>query len=328
MQAWLLSGFQGIESLRLGEAPAPTAGPGQIVLDVYFAALNPADAYLAVGQYPGKPSFPHILGRDAVGTVAAVGSDVTGVAVGDVRAILRSEVGVTRPGTLAERVAIDAAVTTPVPHGWTLPEAAAAPLVYMTAWQALMQWDPLPARAIVLVTGASGGVGVASVQLSHALGWRVVALSRSREKGERLRQLGAEWVYDPADVRWREQLKADLGKERVSLAVDNIGGETFPRVIDVMGMDGRISVVGRLAGPVPSFNTASLFFRRLRIGGVAVGAYTVEEAHAAWQSVLQALARTGDRPLIDHVFAFDEVPAAFARLAEGPMGKVLVQVRS
>jgi NADPH:quinone reductase len=91
-------------------------------------------------------------------------------------------------------------------------------------------------------------------------------------------------------------------------------------------MHGRISVVGRLAGPVPSFNTASLFFRRIRIGGVAVGTYSNAETLSAWNSVLQTLSRTGAKPLIDRVFPFAEVPAAFARLAEGPMGKVLARI--
>ena len=92
-------------------------------------------------------------------------------------------------------------------------------------------------------------------------------------------------------------------------------------------MNGRVSTVGRLAGPVPSFNTASLFFRRLKVGGVAIATYTNEESHAAWHSVLATLAKTaGVRPVIDAVFPYQEVPKAFERLAQGPMGKVLVRV--
>jgi len=89
---------------------------------------------------------------------------------------------------------------------------------------------------------------------------------------------------------------------------------------------GRISCVGRLAGPVPQFNTASLFFRRLKVGGVAVGAYTAEESRRAWDEVVRLLAQTGARPLIDSVFPFTDLPQAFARLKAGPMGKVLLAV--
>ena len=92
-----------------------------------------------------------------------------------------------------------------------------------------------------------------------------------------------------------------------------------------MAMYGRISVVGRLAGPVPNFNTASLFFRRLRIGGIAVATYTVDETHAAWKQLLATLEKTVAKPLIDHIYSFEEVPAAFQRLEEGPMGKVIVR---
>src|SRR4051812_9257478 len=104
MKAWLLPSFAGLPSLTLSETPAPVPGPGEVRLDLHFAALNPADYYLAQGHYPAKPTFPHILGRDGVGTVSAVGAGVTSVKVGDTRAILRGDAGVSRPGTLAQSV--------------------------------------------------------------------------------------------------------------------------------------------------------------------------------------------------------------------------------
>jgi NADPH:quinone reductase len=325
MKAWLLPGYEGIPSMAIGDVPAPSPGPGQVVLKIQFAALNPADAYLAINQYPARPTFPHILGRDGVGTVAAVGQGVTDAKVGDTRLILRSEVGVNTPGTLAEQVAVDASYLAEVPAGWSLEQAAAAPLVYITAWQALTQWEPLKSPGTVLVTGASGGVGVAVIQLAHAMGHRVLAMSRGTGKAAALRELGADLVLDANDRNWHKIVKDQYP---VDLAVDNIGGENFNRLINVMAMHGRISVVGRLAGPVPSFNTASLFFRRIRIGGVAVGTYSNAETRAAWQSLLQTLARTDAKPLVDHVFSFNEVPQAFARLAEGPIGKVLVRINT
>jgi NADPH2:quinone reductase len=93
-----------------------------------------------------------------------------------------------------------------------------------------------------------------------------------------------------------------------------------------MGMWGKISVIGRLAGPVPQFNTASLFFRRLRIGGVAVGSYQNSETRAAWKSVCALLGKIDAKPIIDSIFPFEQVPQAFERLGKGPMGKVLVEV--
>ena len=326
MKAWLISELTGIDQIRLGEAAAPIPQTGEVVLELRYAGLNPADRYLAEAQYPAKPTLPHILGRDGIGTVVQVGDGVTDARVGDKRAILRGEVGVNRPGTFAERVAVPASNLVEVPAGWTEQEAAGATLVYLTAYQALTTWGPLPPASVVLVTGASGGVGVASVQLAAAMGHTVVALSRSTEKSQRLRQLGAAQTVSPEDPQWRKTLSRNLGSKRVELAIDNIGGMLLPQVIETLGDFGKVSLVGRLAGPVPNFNTAALFFRRLRLGGVAVGAYTNAESRAAWQEVVTLLAQSGARPLVDQVFPFAELPKAFERLAKGPMGKVLVDV--
>ena len=135
-------------------------------------------------------------------------------------------------------------------------------------------------------------------------------------------------ALDPGDPQWRKTLATFLGKRKVDLAIDSIGGALFNQLIAVMGDRGRISVVGRLAGEVPQFNTAALFFRRLRIGGVAVGAYTNAESRAAWNASLGLLNKIGARPLIDRVFPFDQLPAAFERLAHGPMGKVVLKISS
>jgi NADPH2:quinone reductase len=188
-------------------------------------------------------------------------------------------------------------------------------------------WGALPPSSVALVTGASGGVGVASVQLAVAMGLFVVALSRSEEKRERLRQLGASICLDPGQPGWRTALKKTLAPRRVDLAIDNIGGALLPEVIETLGDAGKVSLVGRLAGPVPSFNTAALFFRRIRLGGVAVGANTNAESRAGWQEVLLLLARTNARPLVDSVLPFDQLPQAFARMAAGSMGKVVINVK-
>jgi NADPH2:quinone reductase len=282
---------------------------------------------MAERQYPVRPPLPHILGRDGIGRVAQVGEGVSDVKVGDRRAILRGDVGGSRWGTFAQRVSVPVENLVPTPAEWTEQESAGATLVYLTAYQALTMWGPLPDSAVVLVTGASGGVGVASVQLASAMGYTVVGLSRSAEKSLKLENIGATATFDPSNSDWRQRIKAKLAPGRVDLAIDSIGGKLLPEVIDTLGEGGRISLVGRLAGPVPDFNTATLFFKRLRMGGVAVGAYTNVESRAAWQEVLRLLARVGARPLVDSTFAFEELPKAFERLAQGPMGKVLLQVR-
>lgn len=330
MRAWLLDSFNGVENLRLGEVPDPEAGPNHVLLRLRFAALNPADAFLAQAMYPAKPPLPHILGRDGVGEVIAVGAGVSNVKVGDTAGILRCDCGVDLWGTLAEKVAVSAASVAPPPAGWSLEETAGAPLVYLTAWQALTQWSyppaPPPAGSVLLVTGASGGVGTASVQLGKSMGLTVVALSRSAEKGAKLRAMGADHVFNPGDPNLRKAVMAAIAPKKVDIVVDNVGGALFNQVLATLGYGGRISVVGRSAGEVPNFNTAALFFKRNRIGGVAVSDFSAPQAQAAWKEITGRLNTMGQKPVVDHVFGFEDVKQAFARLAEGPMGKVLVRV--
>lgn len=325
MQAWLLPEICSIDGLRLSEIETPPPSKDEVTLDVLFAALNPADRYLAEGLYPARPTFPHVLGRDAVGVIAQVGDEVSDWKRGDKALLLRGEAGVSRLGTLAKQVTVPSECLEKIPDGWTDQQAACAALVYVTAYQALTQFGT-PNGSIVLVSGASGGVGVAATQLASAMGHTVIGLSRSSEKGARLLQLGATWTLNPEDAQWPATLKQLLKPRRVDLIVDNIGGSLLPKMIDTLGMNGGISLVGMLGGPVPQFNTASLFFRRLQMRGVAVGSYSVEENRSAWRQVVALLSSKNQRPVIDSVFPMQQVPAAFARLAEGPMGKVLVDV--
>jgi NADPH2:quinone reductase len=316
----------------LGESQDPVPGPEQILLGLKFAALNPADAFLAQAMYPAKPALPHVLGRDGAGEVLSVGPGVTNVKPGDLVGILRCEVGVETWGTLAEKVVVHSECVAPVPQGWSVEEMAAGPLVYLTAWQALTQWSeppaPLPKGSVLLVTGASGGVGTASVQLGKSMGMKVVALSRSSEKGARLKELGADLVFDPSDPNLRKLIATAIAPQKVDLVIDSVGGPLFNQLIALLGYGGRISVVGRSAGAVPEFNTATLFFRRNRIGGVSVSDYSSAGAQAAWAEIVQRLNAAGQRPVIDIAFPFEEVKRAFAWLAKGPMGKVLVSVSS
>lgn len=328
MKAWLLHSIgDGIDKLRWGDFPDPVASHGEVVIEVQYAALNPADRYLAEGLYPAKPTMPHVLGRDGMGIVRALGPGVSEFRPGQKLLLLRGPVGIERPGMLAKRCAVPADSLAPIPAGWTDEQAAGAATALLTAHQAIFQWSDLPAPAVILVTGASGGVGVATIELGKALGHTIIGLSRDEKKSAKLRDLGASITLDPNDADWKKKLKEQLGKRRVDLVVDNIGGPLFNDVIDTLGNLGRVSVVGRLAGPVPNFNTASLIFRRVKIGGVQVGAYSNAETRSAWSQIVDLLSRTGAKPLLDSIHPMDKLSEAFARLAAGPLGKVLVKMQ-
>src|SRR3990167_4989884 len=144
MRAWLMDSYAGIDALKMGEVADPKPGPGEVVLGVRFAALNPADAFLAQALYPAKPPLPHILGRDGVGVVLEAHPSVTNLRAGDAVGILRGDVGVEKWGTLAEQVVVSADRLVPIPRGWSAEEMAGAPLVFLTAWQALTQWTEPP----------------------------------------------------------------------------------------------------------------------------------------------------------------------------------------
>jgi NADPH2:quinone reductase len=297
-----------------------------VVIRVKYAALNPADRFLAENLYPARPELPHILGRDGSGTIEEAGSGVTAWKKGDQVAILRGDAGVDRKGTFAEYVAVPEEVVVPIPAGWDLKQAAAGPLVYLTAFQALTQWGPLQTPATVMITGVSGGVGVAALHLAKAMGHRVIGLTRSKEKGEALAAMGADLLLHPDNDDVKARTKEFTQKKGVDLVVDNIAGELFNTVVDMLGYGGRISVIGMLGGPVPTFNTAKLLFRRARIGGVLVSDYQGEEARRVWDQVLALLRRINARPVVDSVFHMEQLQEAFAKLAGGPLGKVLLDV--
>lgn len=326
MKAWLLDSFTGLGALKLAaDYPAPSPKSGEVLVRISHASLNPADRFLAENLYPARPALPHILGRDGAGTVEAVGEGVRDFVPGTRVVVLRGDAGVTLPGTFAEFVAVPREVLALAPSGWTEAEAAAAPLVYVTAHQALQQWGALQIGTVI-VSGVSGGVGLASVHLAKAWDQRVIGLSRNPNKADRLRAEGCDLILDPGSDDLVRKVKDFTAGRGADIAVDSIGGEVLPRLCDAMGPRGRISVVGMLAGPVPRFNSAKLLFKRLRIGGVAVSDYNANEAHAAWSDILAALQRYGRRPVVDSVFSMDELAQAFDRLAKGPVGKVVLRI--
>jgi NADPH2:quinone reductase len=327
MKAWLLTERTGLSAMRLADVPDPVARDGDVLIDLEYAALNPADRYHSQGQYPGDPPMPHVLGRDGVGVIGAVGKGVDRSLIGKRMVIIRGDTGVHRWGSFAERVAVSAESIAPPPPSWTIEQSAGAALVYLTAHQALLQWGELP-PSVVLITGASGGVGVATIHLAGALGHVVVALSRGSAKHDALKGLGAHHVVDITDRQWPGKLKTTLHPKKVDLVVESIGGPGFVQALETLGLWGKVSVVGMLAGPVPNFNLASLLFRRLRVGGVSLSTNSPADSRKAWEESVEMLERTGARPVVDRVFPFVALPQAFERLEEGPIGKVLLKIRN
>lgn len=325
MRAWRFHSFDGLKAMTLDETPVPEPAAGEALVRVAYAALNPADNFLMQGKYPrpGKP--PYSVGRDGCGVVEAVGEGCS-IATGAQVIVLRSDVGVSRPGTLAEYVCVPEASLAPLPAGWSAQEGAAGPLVHLTAWQALVDRGGLQAGQTVLINGASGGVGSAAIVQAKALGAKVVALSGSKLKWPTLTGLGADVIVDSRAEDCEKQVKEALGGGRVDLVIENLGGRYLQQSVNLVGVNGRICVIGLLAGFTSEIVLGHLIFKCVSIHGLNVGAYTPPESQAAWAKIVALLDKAGQRPLIDSSFPFEQCHEAFARLAEGPVGKVVLAV--
>ncbi len=327
MKAWRFSEFGDIKNFAMTECPEPDPGEDELLIRLDYAALNPADRLLIEGTYPGAGALPLTVGRDGSGVVAKV-SEGSWFNEGDRVIVLRSEIGITRQGTLAEYVTAPESVVASLPEGWSMEEGAAAPLVYLTAWKALKTQGNLQAGENVLVTGATGGVGVAAVQLAKALGAKVVALSRDEAKRAQLLALGADAAVDSSAADLEAQVQEAFGGSGADLIVDNLAGPYVQKYLNMANLNARIMVIGLLAGPVTEIMLGLLLFKQARIEGVHVGKFAPADAQAAWVEIVRTLDAAQARPLIEQVFPMGDVQEAFGQLRGGHMGKILVNVGS
>lgn len=322
MKTWRFHEFGKIENLQIEEIPVPEPGPGEALVKLKFAALNPADKFLVMGMYPKPGTPPFAVGRDGSGIVETP-AEGGRFKKGDAVTILRSEIGITREGTLAEYVTVPEESLAPVPEGWSYEEAAAGPLVQLTSWQALADEGLIQPGSKVLVTGASGGVGTAAVIQAHALGATIVALSRNEKKRARLLELGADHALDTDDPDIIAKVREAFGGQ-ADIVVENLSGPFLQKSIHMTGRKGRICIMGLLAGIKSEIVIGTFMFKRIHLIGIAVGDYTAAEAQDRWTKIVETLNKTGARPVVDRSFSFDQVQEAFEHMSAGPMGKVLI----
>lgn len=312
----------GWENTRIIDLPDPIPGQGQVVVEIRAAGLNPADGFLIEGRYPGGPKPPFICGRDAAGVI--VQGDAAGAwKPGEAVVVLQSQLTNLADGSFAQRQLFPVEVIAPLPDGWSFEEGGAAPLTFQTAWQALNAGGPLSAGRVVVVTGASGGVGLAAVQLAIASGAIVVGLSRSAEKRERLTAMGANFAIDSSDPDLKKKVFAAVGKPGVDVVVECVGGAMLGSAVHMLGNNGVVSVVGILAGVEGVIPIPSLMFKVARIQGILVSSKPPVESSEDWRQIVEILAKAKTRPVIDSTYPLSEFRAAFAKLASSPFGKVV-----
>lgn len=320
MLSWQFHNFGRLSELKMEEVPLPEPGADECLVKIAFAALNPADYLLIMGLYPttGKPPFS--VGRDGSGVVVKPGKNGR-FKKGDKVVFLRSIVGITRDGTLAEYTVVPEAHLALMPEWWSFEEGAAAPHALLTSWQALYEAASLKQGETVLITGASGGIGVGSLLLSRLLGAKTIVLSRSEAKLSKLLELGADHAFNTADDHLVEKVR-ELGG--VDVVIETVCGDFLQKSLVMARPYGRICAIGALGGIRCRIDPTKLIFKRLQVHGIQVAMYSDAGVQQAWQQIYDLIRPSKAMVAIDKVFPFDRVHTAFDHLKKGPMGKVLV----
>lgn len=324
----------------VGDLPVPQPGRGEVRVRVRAAALNYLDIFVRRG-WPGlKLTYPHVLGADAAGTVDAVGEGVTDWQPGDRVGLdptlewgdaLRTPahkparfqlLGEHAPGVHADYIVVPARNLIRLPDHVSFAEAAAASLVFVTAWHSLITRGNLRAGESVLIVGAGGGVNTAAIQIAKLAGCTVYVVGGTDEKLARAKALGAD-VGIPRDVEggWSRAVFQLTAKRGVDVVVDNVGAATFRDSLRAAARGGRILTVGNTSGATFELDNRLVFGKHLSILGSTMG------PHEDYVTVMRLLFKGKLHAVIDTTLPLDEVRAAHRLLEEGRhFGKIVLEV--
>jgi NADPH:quinone reductase-like Zn-dependent oxidoreductase len=332
----------GPDVLEYSDFPTPQPGPGQVLVHLKAAALNRLDLWTRAG-WPGiRLEYPHIPGADGAGEVAAVGLGVTRWTTGD-RVVINSNLGCgqcdycmagkdnlcrewhllgeTVRGTYAEYVVVPAGNLYPLSEGFDEQAAAAAGLVFHTAWHSLIVRGNLRPGETVLVVGASGGVNTACIQIARLAGARVFVVGSSSQKLALAESLGAEGLIDRTkEENWSRAVYQLTGKRGVDVVVDNVG-TTFPQSFRAAGKGGRILTVGNTGGPKFEIDNRFIFSKHLSVIGSSMG------TRQDFAVVMELVFAGKLKPVLDRSFPLSDARQAQEWLEHGEqMGKVTLAI--
>ncbi|HUZ75537.1 MAG TPA: NADPH:quinone oxidoreductase family protein [Stellaceae bacterium] len=318
------------EGLQLEEWPVPEPGPGQVAIAVHASGINFADLLVVSGGYQRLPPLPFIPGKEVAGIVAAVGPGVAAFAPGD-RVLAEIE-----HGGFAEIALAPALQCYALPDAVSFVDAAAMGIVYQTAHFALVARGQYRTGETVLVTGAGGGVGMASVQLAKALGAKVIACVSRPERAALARQDGADHVVITGRPDLRDALRDEVRRatdgHMADIALDSVGGDVFDAALRAVAWEGRLVVIGFAAGRIPTLKANYLLLKNIAVLGLQWTDYrdgTPERVREV-QRELFALRIAGRiRPHVAACLPLARFDAALARLARGEvLGKIVLTVGS
>ncbi len=260
---------QDFSRVALKDLPLPEPGAGEVRVRVEAASLNFPDLLMLKGEYQFKPAPPFTVGMDLAGVVDAVGP---GVAMQPGQRVA----GGAKTGAFADYAICPAASLHPVPEAMSASEAAAYPAAYTTAYVSLVERGQLKAGETLLVHGASGGVGMASVDVGRILGATVIATTASAEKADALKAAGADHVIvlgDKPGDNFREQVKALTNGRGADVIFDPVGGDVFDESTRCIAFNGRLLVIGFAGGRIASVNTNIPLIKGFSVIGVRAGEY-------------------------------------------------------
>jgi NADPH2:quinone reductase len=323
MKAILCTHFGTPDDLELADIPEPEAGPGEAVVAIKAAALNFFDLLIIAGKYQHKPPFPFSPAAEFAGVVESVGPGVSNVAPGD------RVIGWTGWGAAREKIAANAAQLAKLPENLDFERAAGLTVTYATSLYGLRERGDLKKDETLVVLGASGGVGLAAVEIGRVIGARVIACASSEEKLAFAKAHGADETINYANTDLREALKRLGGTRGIDVVYDPVGGPYAEPALRSLGWEGRYLVVGFAAGDIPKIPLNLVLLKSCDIRGVLWGAWTTRDPYGQAALMKDIAAWCAEGKLSAHVHAaypLAETRAALKAIADRKvMGKIVLR---
>ena len=319
MKAIRVHEFGGPEVMKLEEVPDLIPGPGQVVVRVHAAGVNPVESYVRTGTYAMKPNLPYTPGNDGAGIVAAVGAGVTRVKAGD-----RVYTSGALNGTYAEQTLCLEAQVHRLPDNVSFEQGAAMGVAYGTAYRGLFQRGDAKAGETVLVHGASGGVGTAAVQLARAAGIVVIGTAGSDAGLTLVKEQGAHHVLNHASEGYLDELMKLTEGRGVDVILEMLANQNLGKDLTVLAKKGRVVVIGS-RGPV-EINPRDAMGREADIRGLTLFATSEAEARQMHAALIAGLENGTLRPVIAQKVPLSEAARAHVEIMKhsGALGKIVL----
>lgn len=326
MKALLCKSYGPPENLVIEDVPDLEPGSGEAIVEVYAASLNFPDTLQIQGKYQFQPPMPFSPGSEVGGRILKVGLGLDGFKVGD-RVMATPSIG-----GMAEQVRCAAAGLRKIPDNMDFKTAAGFAMVYTTSYHALKQRANLKPGETLLVLGASGGVGMAAVELGKLMGARVIAAASSDEKLAFVKQLGPDELLNYGDGDLKEKVKALTNDRGADVIYDPVGGDLFDQATRCIAWNGRLLVVGFTSGRIPQYPANLALLKGSSMVGVFLGRFRKEEPaeyERNFQELLEMYRDGKIRPIVTESFAFEDYVAAFNVFRDRKvMGKVTLELKT